>query len=74
MGYTVKLQAGLKTRVYRDTIFIRAGLYVLEGELELTTFIGRQETHEVRNPYSETSADVLDVFWCPLGEGYLFDT
>jgi transcriptional regulator with XRE-family HTH domain/uncharacterized cupin superfamily protein len=69
-------------------------LYVLEGELELSTFSGRQEVHEVlragdacyfdstvphlfrswtRNPYSETSAEVLDVFWCPLGEAYLFD-
>jgi transcriptional regulator with XRE-family HTH domain len=26
-----------------------------------------------RNPYSETSAEVIDVFWCPLGEAYLFD-
>ena len=26
-----------------------------------------------RNPYSETSAEVIDVFWCPLGESYLFD-
>lgn len=24
-----------------------------------------------RNPYSETSATVIDVFWCPLGESYL---
>jgi transcriptional regulator with XRE-family HTH domain len=69
-------------------------LYVLEGELELTTFSGQQELREVlragdscyidstvphlfrswtRNPYSETSAEVLDVFWCPLGASYLFD-
>jgi transcriptional regulator with XRE-family HTH domain len=27
-----------------------------------------------RNPYSETSAEVIDVFWCPLGEAYLFET
>ena len=27
-----------------------------------------------RNPYSETSAAVIDVFWCPLGEAYLFGT
>jgi transcriptional regulator with XRE-family HTH domain len=27
-----------------------------------------------RNPYSETSAEVIDVFWCPLGESYLFET
>lgn len=68
-------------------------LYVLEGELELTTFSGTKQVHEVlgagdscyidstaphlfrswtRNPYSETSAEVLDVFWCPLGERYLF--
>jgi mannose-6-phosphate isomerase-like protein (cupin superfamily) len=26
-----------------------------------------------RNPYSETSAEVLDVFWCPLGDAYLFE-
>jgi len=25
-----------------------------------------------RNPYSDTSAEVLDVFWSPLGEQYLF--
>lgn len=69
-------------------------LYVLEGELELTTFSGTTQVHEIlragdscyidstaphlfrswtRNPYSETSAEVLDVFWCPLGERYLFD-
>lgn len=28
---------------------------------------------QTRNPYSETSAEVIDVFWSPLGEGYLFD-
>jgi transcriptional regulator with XRE-family HTH domain/quercetin dioxygenase-like cupin family protein len=70
-------------------------IYVLEGELELTTYAGDEEVHETlragdscyidstvphllrswtRNPYSETSAEVLDVFWCPLGEAYLFDT
>jgi transcriptional regulator with XRE-family HTH domain len=70
-------------------------VYVLEGELELTTFSGSEEVHEVlragdscyidstaphlfrswtRNPYSETAAEVLDIFWCPLGERYLFDT
>jgi len=69
-------------------------IYVLEGELELTTYAGNEEVHETlragdacyldssvphllrswtRNPYSETSAEVLDVFWCPLGETYLFD-
>jgi transcriptional regulator with XRE-family HTH domain len=26
-----------------------------------------------RNPYSETSAEVIDVFWCSLGEAYLFE-
>ncbi|MEI6668291.1 MAG: XRE family transcriptional regulator [Acidobacteriota bacterium] len=25
-----------------------------------------------RNPYSETAAEVLDIFWTPLGERYLF--
>jgi hypothetical protein len=25
-----------------------------------------------RSPYSQISAEVLDVFWCPLGETYLF--
>ncbi len=68
-------------------------IYVLEGELELTTYAGNEEVHETlragdacyidssvphllrswtRNPYSETSAEVLDVFWCPLGDAYLF--
>jgi mannose-6-phosphate isomerase-like protein (cupin superfamily) len=28
---------------------------------------------ETRNPYSPTSAEVIVVFWCPLGERYLFD-
>jgi mannose-6-phosphate isomerase-like protein (cupin superfamily) len=67
-------------------------IYVLEGELELTTYSG-DSTPEIlragdacyldstvphllrswtRNPYSETSAEVIDVFWCPLGEDYLF--
>jgi transcriptional regulator with XRE-family HTH domain len=27
-----------------------------------------------RSPYSQISAEVLDVFWCPLGESYLFTT
>ncbi len=68
-------------------------IYVLEGELELTTYAGGEQVRDhlragdscyidstvphllrswTRNPYSETSAEVLDVFWCPLGEGYLF--
>jgi transcriptional regulator with XRE-family HTH domain/quercetin dioxygenase-like cupin family protein len=68
-------------------------IYVLEGELELTTYTGNQRVREVlhagdsiyidstvphllrswtRNPFSETSAEVIDVFWCPLGEAYLF--
>lgn len=68
-------------------------IYVLEGELELTTYSGDQPVADIlragdscyldstvphllrswtRNPYSETSAEVIDVFWCPLGEGYLF--
>jgi transcriptional regulator with XRE-family HTH domain len=67
-------------------------IYILEGELELTTYSG-DRTPEIlrpgdacyldstvphllrswtRNPYSETSAEVIDVFWCPLGEDYLF--
>ena len=70
-------------------------IYVLEGELELTTYAGNEEVHETlragdscyidstvphllrswtRNPYSETSAEVLDVFWCPLGDAYLFES
>jgi len=69
-------------------------IYVLEGELELTTYAGGQQVRDTlragdscyidstvphllrswtRNPYSETSAEVLDVFWCPLGEAYLFE-
>jgi len=68
-------------------------IYLLEGELELTTYTGDQRVREVlhagdsvyidstvphllrsrtRNPFSETSAEVIDVFWCPLGEAYLF--
>lgn len=68
-------------------------IYVLEGQLELTTLAEDKEVQEIlragdscfldssvphvlrgqaRNPYSETSATVLDVFWCPLGESYLF--
>ncbi len=26
-----------------------------------------------RNPFSQASAEVIDVFWCPLGESYLFE-
>jgi quercetin dioxygenase-like cupin family protein len=68
-------------------------IYVLEGQLELTTYAEERRVHETlrhgdacfldstvphlfrgetRNPYSQISAQVLDVFWCPLGEGYLF--
>ena len=28
---------------------------------------------QTRNPYAETSAEVIVVFWSPLGENYLFD-
>jgi transcriptional regulator with XRE-family HTH domain/quercetin dioxygenase-like cupin family protein len=70
-------------------------IYILEGELELTTYSGERRMREIlragdscyidstvphllrswtRNPYSETSAEVVDVFWCPLGEAYLFET
>src|SRR5947208_6225937 len=69
-------------------------IYILEGELELTTYRGREQVRDVlhagdscyidstvphllrswtRNPYSETSAEVIDVFWCPLGQEYLFE-
>jgi transcriptional regulator with XRE-family HTH domain len=68
-------------------------IYVLAGELEMTTFAGDREVTEIlrpgdgcyldstvphlvrgrsRNPFSDTSAEVVDVFWAPLGEGYLF--
>lgn len=68
-------------------------IYVLEGELELTTYIEQELVTvelrpgdscyidssvphlvraQTRNPFSETSAEVLDVFWSPLGENYLF--
>jgi transcriptional regulator with XRE-family HTH domain len=68
-------------------------IYVLEGELELTTYIEQELVTmelragdscyidssvphlvraQTRNPFSETSAEVLDVFWSPLGEKYLF--
>jgi mannose-6-phosphate isomerase-like protein (cupin superfamily) len=26
-----------------------------------------------KNPYSAASAEIFDVFWCPLGESYLFE-
>jgi transcriptional regulator with XRE-family HTH domain len=29
---------------------------------------------ETRNPYSASSAELIDVYWCSLGEQYLFDT
>jgi transcriptional regulator with XRE-family HTH domain len=69
-------------------------IYVLDGQLELTTYSGKTQVKEIlhtgdscyldssvphlargetRNPYSSTSAEVIDVFWCPLGESYLFD-
>jgi transcriptional regulator with XRE-family HTH domain len=68
-------------------------IYVLEGQLEVTTYAEERLVTEVlrpgdscyidasvphfvrgvtRSPYSQISAEVLDVFWCPLGEGYLF--
>ncbi len=70
-------------------------IYVLQGDLELTTYVGNEEVHETlhagdacyidstvphlvrswtRNPYAKTSAEVIDVFWCPLGENYLFES
>lgn len=27
-----------------------------------------------RNPYASSTAEVIDVFWCPLGESYLFES
>lgn len=68
-------------------------LYVLDGQIELTTFIGTREVKDIlrpgdclyldssvphllrgqtRSPFSRTMAEVIDVFWCPLGEDYLF--
>ena len=68
-------------------------MYVLEGQLEVTTYVEEKRVTEIlrpgdscyidasvphfvrgltRSPYSQISAEVLDVFWCPLGEGYLF--
>jgi transcriptional regulator with XRE-family HTH domain/quercetin dioxygenase-like cupin family protein len=68
-------------------------MYVLEGQLEVTTYAEEQKVTEIlrpgdscyidasvphfvrgltRSPYSQISAEVLDVFWCPLGESYLF--
>lgn len=68
-------------------------IYVLEGQLEVTTYAEEQRVTEIlrpgdscyidasvphyvrgltRSPYSQISAEVLDVFWCPLGESYLF--
>ncbi len=69
-------------------------IYVLDGELELVTFVENEEVVEplragdsvflessvphllrsqARNPFSTTSAEVIDVFWSPLGESYLFE-
>ena len=69
-------------------------IYILDGQIELTTYAEQSEVKEIlrpgdscyldatvphlvrgqsRNPYSQTSASVLVVFWCPLGESYLFD-
>jgi uncharacterized RmlC-like cupin family protein len=68
-------------------------IYVLDGQIELTTYIGSREVKEIlrpgdclyldssvphllrgqtRSPFSKTMAEVVDVFWCPLGEDYLF--
>jgi hypothetical protein len=68
-------------------------IYVLEGEIELSSLAGDREVRErlqpgdccyldstiphlargrTRNPFSESAADVIDVFWSPLGERYLF--
>ena len=68
-------------------------MYVLAGQLEVTTYAEERQVTEVlrpgdscyidasvphfvrgvtRSPYSQISAEVLDVFWCPLGETYLF--
>jgi len=68
-------------------------MYVLEGQLEVTTYAEEKQVTEIlrpgdscyldasvphfvrgvtRSPYSQISAEVLDVFWCPLGETYLF--
>jgi transcriptional regulator with XRE-family HTH domain len=30
-------------------------------------------TGRAHNPYSATTAEVIGVFWCPLGESYLFE-
>ena len=69
-------------------------IYILDGQIELTTYAEDTEVKEIlrpgdscyldatvphlvrgqsRNRYSQTSASVLVVFWCPLGEPYLFD-
>jgi hypothetical protein len=68
-------------------------IYVLEGEVEVSSLASDREVRETlqpgdccyldstvphlvrgrtRNPYSETAADVIDVFWSPLGERSLF--
>jgi transcriptional regulator with XRE-family HTH domain len=59
-------------------------LMTFAGEQEVTEILRPGDTcyldstvpHLVRgrsrNPYSDTSAEVLDVFWSPLGEQYLF--
>jgi transcriptional regulator with XRE-family HTH domain/uncharacterized cupin superfamily protein len=68
-------------------------IYVLEGEVEVTSLAGDRELRETllpgdscyldstvphlargrtRNPYADTAAQVIDIFWSPLGEKYLF--
>ncbi|MBI2835479.1 MAG: helix-turn-helix domain-containing protein [Acidobacteria bacterium] len=68
-------------------------IYVLDGEIELVTYVGDEQVTEIlrpgdalflessaphllrghsRNPYADTSAEIIDVFWVPLGEDYLF--
>jgi transcriptional regulator with XRE-family HTH domain len=69
-------------------------IYVLDGQVEFTTYAEDRQVHETlhpgdscyidssvphlvrgetRNPYSDTSAEIICVFWCPLGETYIFE-
>ncbi len=92
--YLIKYDNPDHTRVKQDQHPGEEFMYVLEGELELTTQADGAETKEVlhagdavyldssqphqclgrsHNPYSPTSAEVVNVFWTPEGEDQLFD-
>ncbi len=42
--------------------------------LYLDSSVPHRINGQSRNPYAATSAEIIKVFWCPLGERYLFET